>query len=163
MLQLFGPRWPFLTDQIPGFPFRDIWLNGLIGVFGWVDYGFGPDVRARGMRVVIGLTMLCLVALIRNSAAVSRQWRLLLCALIGLLGVLGAVGTVDYQAAVAGTARFEQARYLLPLLALYAAVFGVGAKALGPRLGRLILPALWVLVALHTFAAMALTANRYYL
>ncbi|MCW3014789.1 MAG: hypothetical protein JWO02_1881, partial [Solirubrobacterales bacterium] len=91
-----------------------------------------------------------------------EKWPLLLCCLVGLASVPAAVGIADYQALVTNAARFEQARYLLPLLALYAGLFALGAKSVGPRLGRLFVPALWALVSLHTIAAMVLTVNRYY-
>lgn len=163
MLQLFLPRLPFLNDQIPGVPIQDIWIAGLVGVFGWVDYGFGAQTNALGDRVFLTLLVLLSVAMMRYRRTVRAQWPLLICCLLGLVLVPAAVGIVDYQAFATGSARFEQARYLLPLLGLYAALFGISVKAVGPRLGLLLLPVLWVLLSLHTFAAMVLTVNRYYL
>lgn len=163
MLQLFLPRLPFLTDQIAGAPIRDTWVNGFVGVFGWVDYGFGEDAKIRGTRIFLLLLALTAVALVRSRGAVRARWRLLVCCLIGLAAVPAAVAVVDYQATLSNGARFQQARYLLPLLALYGGLFALAAKAPGPRLGRLVLPVLWAAVALHTLAAMVLTVNRYYL
>jgi len=163
MLQLYLPRLPFLTDQIPGVPIRDVWINGLLGTFGWLDYDFGPAARDRGTAIFLVLLGLAGVALVRFRRAVRDRWPLMLCCLIGLAAVATVVGVVDYQAYLANSPRFEQARYLLPLLALYAGLFGLAARALGPMWGRLMLPLLWAAVSLHTLAALILTANRYYI
>jgi 4-amino-4-deoxy-L-arabinose transferase-like glycosyltransferase len=162
ILQLFLPRLPMLTDLIPGVPIQGVWINGFVGVFGWLDYGFGPHALTIGTRVFELLLVLLVIALVRYRRAVFSQWPLLLCCLVGLVCVLGAVGVTDYRALVTNTSRFEQARYLLPLLALYGALFGLGAKAVGPRVGRFLVPALWLLVSFHTIVAMVLTIDRYY-
>ena len=163
VLQLFLPRLPFLNDQIPGVPVVDIWINGLVGSFGWVDYGFGTGAKTTGARLFLALLGLMVVAAIRFRGAIRERWRLAVCCAIGLVFVPTVVGVVDYQAFTSGSARFQQARYLLPLLALYGGLFGLAAKALGARVGTLILPALWVLVSFHSIAAVFLTIDRYYL
>jgi len=163
VLQLFLPRLPLLTDLIPGHPFRDVWLNGLAGVFGWVDY----QVPASRVTVFVwsfyGALAAALVALVRCGKALVPHLALAFVCLVALAGVLGAVGVTDYQAFLSGSARFQQARYLLPLLALYGGLVALASKALGPRVGKLVLPAFFVLVAAHTMTAMILTADRYYL
>lgn len=162
-LQLFAPRLPFLTDQIPGKPLVDIWLNGLVGVFGWVDYGFSPQVLRLATRIFVALIVLMFVALFKARNILTSSWRLTVCCLLGLASVAALVGTVDYQAYISGTPRFEQARYLLPLLALYGGLFALAFKSFGNRIGRLVLPFLWMLVVIHTLSALSLTASRYYL
>lgn len=163
VVQQFLPRPPFLTDFVPGFPLRDVWVAGLVGVFGWVDYRFPPGYQDLGMLVLVGLLALSILALVRQRAGVVRAFPGIAVCLVALAGVLTVVGVTDYQASITDGARFQQARYLLPLLALYGGLFALGSKAIGERLTRLALP--WVLagVAFHTFAALILTADRYYL
>lgn len=163
LLQLFLPRFPLLTDLVPGHPIRDIWLNGLAGVFGWVDYQLPANKVTMFVWSFGGALGLAAVALVRRGKGVTAHFALAFVCLVALVGVLGAVGLTDYQAFLSGSARFQQARYLLPLLALYGGLAALATKALGPRLGRLVLPGLFVLVAAHTITAMVITADRYYL
>ena len=163
IFQLFLPRLPFLDDQIPGVPVKDLWVSGFVGRFGWVDYGFGPGANRVGTWVVTVLLMLLVVAVVKFNRSVRASWRLLVCSLLALVLVPTAVGVVDYRAFVTNSPRFEQARYLLPLLGLYAGLFAIAVKVLGTKLGLIATAGLWVLVSFHTVAAMVLTANRYYL
>lgn len=163
VVQQFFPRPPFLTDFVPGFPLRDVWVAGLVGVFGWVDYRFPATYQDLGMLVLISLLALTVVALARQRAGIVRAVPGVAVCLLALAGVLAVVGVTDYQAAITNGARFQQARYLLPLLALYGGLFALGSKAIGERATRLALPWLLAGVAFHTFAALVLTANRYYL
>jgi len=163
MLQLFLPRLPFLTDQIAGAPLQDVWIAGMVGVFGWVDYGFPRPYIVAGTWVFITLLLLTAVVLFCNRVALARSWSLLVCCLLGLIAVPAAVALIDYQALVTQSARFQQGRYMLPLLALYSGLFALAAKALGRRSSVLVLPVLWGLLSLHTLAAVLLTVNRYYI
>lgn len=151
-----------LTDLIPGFPLKEIWVNGLVGVFGWVDYSFTPGRVDFGFHLFEGLLLLAAAALVIKRNDFRLHAPLAAVCLIALLGVLGAVGLTDYQASLTNAPRFEQARYLLPLLPLYGGLFSLASRGLG-HIQRFALPTVWMLVAFHTIAAMALTANRYYL
>ncbi len=163
VLQQFLPRLPFLQDFVPGFPARDTWLNGLVGVFGWLDYQLAYTKVQFAYRLVQVLLVLVLVALVSVRRDLRRHLPLAVVCLIAMASLFAVIGVTDYQAFNANSPRFQQARYLLPLLALYAGLFALAGRGLGRHLARLALPALWVLVSLHTFAAMVLTANRYYL
>jgi 4-amino-4-deoxy-L-arabinose transferase-like glycosyltransferase len=163
VFQLFVARPPFLTDLVPGFPLKDLWVTGFVGVFGWLDYGFARPQVDFAMRLLVITGLLGLVALFRPRRSVRQHLPLTLVLLTALAGVLAAVGLTDYQASITNAPRFEQARYLLPLIALYGGLFALAGKGLGSRLVRLILPALWVLVSLHTVAAVILTTDRFYL
>jgi len=163
ILQLFVPRLPFMVDQIPGVPLRDLWISGLIGRFGWIDYGFGSEALTFGTWLAALLLALMAVAVARSNGAVRAAWPLLSCCMLALVSIPTVVSIVDYRAFVTNSERFAQARYLLPLLGLYAGLFALAVKALGGRVGFLATIGLWALVAFHTTAAMTLTANRYYL
>lgn len=163
VLQQFLPRLPFLTDFVPGTPIEDVWINGLTGVFGWVDYQLPIQDTHFAVRLLELLLILAAVGLIGTRRNIVRHLPLAAICFVAMGGVLGAVGVTDYQAFLSNGARFQQARYVLPLVALYGGLFALAAKGLGAQLSRIAVPALWVLVGLHTVAAMVLTANRYYL
>jgi hypothetical protein len=163
VLQQYLPRLPFLTDFVPGMPLKDIWINGLAGVFGWVDYQLPLGYRDFAFRLFEVLLALVAVALFQVRRRLLDHIPLAVVCIVALVSVLGAVAITDYQAAISHSARFQQARYLLPLLGLYGGLFALAAKALGPRFGRYALPLVWVVLAFHTFASLVITANRYYL
>ncbi len=74
MLQLFAPRLPFLSDQIPGVAPRDIWVSGLVGRFGWVDYGFGATATSIGWSLFLALLASVAAATVRFRIAVRQRW-----------------------------------------------------------------------------------------
>jgi len=159
--QLYLPRLPFMFDQFTDFPLRTVWLNGLAGSFGWLDYSFRPWVYNVSQWVAITGAVLFAVGAARMRTALTRRRQELLCyviAAVGLLTVIGLLG-IRYRAT---TGVFEQARYLLPLLALYGAVVAVSALALGRRFAPALGAAIVLLAMFHSLAAQLLTISRYY-
>lgn len=162
MLQLFTPRLPFLNDQIPGVAPKDIWVSGLVGRFGWVDYGFGSGSITFGWYTFLTLIAAIAAAVVKFRPAIRERWGLFLCCLVALIAVPGAIGVVDYQAFLAGAPRFEQSRYLLPLIALYGGAIAVAVRLTGPRVAPVLVTFLLSAVSFHTASAMFLTVERYY-
>jgi hypothetical protein len=160
--QLFLPRLPFMNDQIPGFALRSIWLNGFIGRFGWLDYGFPAWVYNVASYLFVAIAAMAVASLVRLRAVVRKRILEMLCYIAAVVSEAVLIGVVDYQAIISSQPPFQQARYLLPLLALYAALVAIAARAAGPRWGRVV-GAVFVLLALaHTVFAQFLTVSRYY-
>ena len=162
MLQLFLPRLPFLDDQIPGIAPRDIWVSGLVGQFGWVDYSFGPGATTFGWYAFLTFAAAVAAAVVRFRRSVLKRWGLFLCCLTAIVAVCGAIGVVDYQAFIADAPRFQQSRYLLPLIALYGGAVAVTVRLVGSRVAPFVVVFLWAAVSFHTASAMLLTVERYY-
>ena len=158
ILQLFLPRLPFLQDQLAGEPLHGIWLNGFLGRFGWLDYSLPAFVYDWGKWIALALAVLALVSLVVNRRALRGRVLELGVYVVAVAAVCVAIGTQDFIAHQNNTATFEQARYLFPLLALYAGLIGVVAR-LG---GRLLAVALVALAGVHTVTALLATAERYY-
>lgn len=160
--QLYLPRLPFMYDQFSDFPLKSIWLSGLTGSFGWLDYSFRPWVYNVSQWVAIVVAALFGVGAGRMRAALTRRRQELLAYAItagGLLSVIGLLG-IRYRASTGFI--FEQARYLFPLLALYGAVVAVAAMAVGRRYSRALGAAIVLLALFHSLAAQLLTISRYY-
>ena len=162
MLQLFVPRLPFLDDQIPGVAPRDVWVSGLVGQFGWVDYGFGSGAIAIGWYAFLTVATAAAAAVVKFRLAIRKRWGLFLCCLAAIVAVPGAIGVVDYQAFLADSPRFEQSRYLLPLIALYGGAVAVTVRLVGSRVAPALVTLLGAAVTFHTVSAMFLTFERYY-
>ena len=155
------PRTGSMTDffQVAWTP-RDFWTPLFVGRFGWFDYGFPPKVNNFAFVVYAVIAVAALVALvprIRRDALVV----IVFAVLSG--GLVVAIARVGYPMRASGNLLFEQARYLLPLLALYASALGLAFSLLR---GRALVAVTSVAVALssvHLLAAFVLTVRRYYL
>jgi hypothetical protein len=107
--------------------------------------------------VVAVAALVALVPRIRRDALIVVVFAVL------TAGVLLAIARVGYPLRASGNFLFEQARYLLPLLGLYAFALGLAFSLLR---GRALVAVTSVAVALssvHLLAAFVLTVRRYYL
>ena len=161
--QLFLPRLPFMEDHFPGtLPLRSVWFDGFVGYFGWLDYGFAGWVTGLGVWLALGVLVLAGAALVRSRDRLRARWAEIACSVLAVAGVAGAIGVQQYNTTLTGAPALTQARYLLPLLALYAALVALATRGLGrtraPYLGAAVL----AIVGLHVVAALILTVTRYY-
>lgn len=162
MWQLFFPRLPWMTDWLPGFPLRDLWNNEFTGRFGWLDYGYPGWVYNVTWWVTIVAGVLAIVALIRHRRRVWRRVLELVTYVAFVLGVLFSIAWADFYAKVGHGQLFEQGRYLLPLLPLWAGLFVVALHGLGRRLGRPLGAVLVVGVLALSLFGQLLTMARFY-
>lgn len=162
--QLYLPRLPFMSPQFgDGLPLHDLWLTGLVGRFGWLDYGFPAWVYdLAGGLAFLGLVLLG-VSLIRIRGALPGRWLEAAVYLVAAAGLLAVIAFAGYRARVDTEGmQFEQARYLLPLLPLYAGAVAIALRGLGPRWGP---PAGAFVASLafgHTLLAQLITLGRFY-
>lgn len=161
--QLYAPRLPFMGQNlIPGFAPWDLWFTGLMGRLGWSDFGMSSWVEVVGAFVTVlvlagaAATVARERARLRARAAEAGVYALVAAGLLALLAWVG------YRAEVARHPGWVQARDVLPLLALYAAVAALAARAGGRRWGPLLGAGLVVLAAGHDVVAALSTLVRYY-
>ena len=162
MWQFYLPRLGSMHPFFHAYQVRQIWFNGLIGEFGWLDYGFPPWVynwALGGAFILLALIARGLV-LARNVLR-SRLWELATYVVL-TLGLLVLISATSYVARLGGTISYEQPRYLFPLLALYGALIALAARGAGKRYGPAVGVLLVCLAIAHTAAAMLLTLTRYY-
>jgi Predicted membrane protein (DUF2142) len=160
--QLFLPRLPGMNHQIAGVPLHRVWFNGFIGRFGWLGYGYPQWVYDVAWRVAIAIVLLTLGGLARSLRALRTRWLELACYAVAVAGTAALVGLVDYQAFISHQPLYEQARYLLPLSALYGAAIALAARAAGRRYGPVLGAALVMLALAHTVFGQLITLTRYY-
>lgn len=161
--ELYLPRLPFMHHVFfVGSPLTSLWLDGVIGHFGWLDYNFPAWVYTAAKWLSIALALLALLTLARLRGRVREWLGLLGCFAVMALGLLAAIGYdgIRYRANTGDI--FEQARYLFPLLALYALFVVIASRALGRRWGPVLGGALVVLAMAHGLFAETLTISRYY-
>lgn len=160
--QLYLPRLPFMYDQFVYVPLRNTWIDGFAGRFGWLDYGFRPWVYVVSHWFAIAGAVLFAVGAGRMRRALARHRLELLSYAIAALGLLSVVGLLGIRYRAGTGYIFEQARYLLPLLAIYGAAVVVGAMAVGRRYAPAVGAAIIVAALFHSLASQLLTISRYY-
>jgi hypothetical protein len=162
--QLYLPRLPFMSDQFPGLnPMPNLWLHGWIGRFGWLDASWPDPVYRWGRWALVLVAALALLATGRRlrDGAWGARWPELLAYAALALGLLVLIGLGGHRAREAAQPGFEQARYLLPLLPLYAAAVGMAARAFG-RWGPVAATVLVIAALGHDLLAQLLTVSRFY-
>jgi hypothetical protein len=160
--QFYLPRLPFMDSFFADYPLRNVWFNGFIGNFGWLDYDFPRWVY--NWSLALAFVLLALVARQLVSLRNVPPWRLweLATYVLLALGLLVLIAGAGYVAQLDGANGYEQPRYLFPLLALYGALIALAARGAGKRYGPAVGVFLVCLAIAHTAAAMLLTLTRYY-
>jgi 4-amino-4-deoxy-L-arabinose transferase-like glycosyltransferase len=163
--QLYLPRLPFMSEQFPGAnPMPNLWLHGWIGRFGWLDASWPDAVYRWGRWLLVLLGALAVFATgrrLRRDSAWRERWPELVSYAGVALGLLVIIGLGGYRARETGQPGFEQARYLLPLLPLYAAAVGMALRPFG-RWAPAAAAALVVAAFGHNVLAQLLTISRFY-
>ncbi len=159
----FLPRLPFMQDRfVYDFPLWDRYMRGWVGKFGWGDYQF-PEWVAIVTAVVLSLLLIAAIALaVRHWGAFVRRWPEWLSYAGLALGMLFLLGYTGYGWKRDTGTDFEQGRYLLPLMALYAGLIAAGLRGLGARAGPVIAGLLVVAAASHSIWAQLMTIARFY-
>jgi 4-amino-4-deoxy-L-arabinose transferase-like glycosyltransferase len=160
--QLYLPRLPFQADMFAGEALRTVWLNGLIGRFGWLDYGFETWVYDLGFGIAIAIAVLAAVGTLRALPTLRARWVEIAVYGLAVAGLAVIIGHPGYSSRIGAPYPFEQARYLLPLLPLYAGVLVLAARAAGSRWAPTVGALLVVLAATHSVFAQLITLARYY-
>ena len=153
--QEYLPKLPLMGDLVPGVQPWSLWFKGLVGRFGWLDYGFP------GWAYAVALVIVTATA----AAAVRFGWRArrgrgreLAVLALAAGGLMLAVATVSYRAAPP----FDQGRYLLPLLPLFALVPALAVRAAGTRRGPVVAASLVIAAVGFSVFGQLLTIARYY-
>ena len=159
----FLPRLPFMHhNYFANYPLWNVWLDGSIGHFGWLDYVFPPWVYTWAKYIFWLLGALAVVGVVRLRRVLRPSLPMLGCFAVMAVGLLGAIGYTGIRYRLVNGLPFEQARYLFPLLCFYG-LFVVLAAHAPPRRWAPLLGALLVVLAMaHGLFAETLTISRYY-
>jgi len=108
------------------------------------------------------IAALAIAALVRHRGALRARWAEAATYAIMAAGLLVAITAASYGSFAAGLGNTGQARYLLPLVALYGVVLALAARAGGPRFGPAIGAAIVMLTLGHDILSQLLVLSRYY-
>jgi cytochrome c oxidase subunit IV len=165
MWQLFLPRLPGMTGYFPGVETaRELWFDGLVGEYGWSSIPFQDWVNTLALVPVVAIVLLAARGLLsdRDRLLESRGLEL---AVYGLtvLGMLTVISAESYVAEiVAHKETLSEARYLLPLLALWGLLVAVAVRGAGHRLGAPVAILLVSLLLAHDLVSELQVVARFY-
>jgi 4-amino-4-deoxy-L-arabinose transferase-like glycosyltransferase len=161
--QLFLP--PIgMRHQFSYLPLWKTWFKGFFGRLGWLDYKFPYHFYVGALVVSVAVVLVAVGELVRRRRAFARRVAEFVVYALALAGVCVEVGVESYREMIqsGGVGQFEQARYLLPLLCLYAAIAALAARFGGRRWGPAIGATLVVFAIGHDIFAQVITISRYY-
>lgn len=161
--QFYLPRLPWMHNDFNGiFTTRQIWFRNVIGLYGWGDTAFPNWVYDFALIPFAAIVALCVRSLVLSREALrARVAELATYALMsaGLLLLIGASGYLSFPNSAA---EFTDARYLLPLAVLWAAILALAARGAGRRWAPVVGVLLVVLVMSHDIFSQLQVIARYY-
>jgi 4-amino-4-deoxy-L-arabinose transferase-like glycosyltransferase len=161
--QLYLPRLPGTVSDFPGlFTTRQLWFDGFVGLYGWLDTPFPGWVDTLALIPAGAIVLLCGRSLLGDRAVLlGRAGELMVYAGIAL-GLLLLVGLDSYRSFPATDAEYAQVRYLMPLLALLGAALALAARGVGRRWGPTVGALIVVLFLAHDIFSQLQVVARYY-
>lgn len=161
--QFFLPRLPGMHDYFPGLPTtRKFWIDGLVGLYGWVDTVFPAWVYNIALIPLGLLGGLLARALLAGRHALRRRAGELATYAAMACGLAILIGQRDYLEYPTNIGNYAQPRYLLPLIALYGAALALAARGAGRRWGPVVGTSIVVLLIAHDIFSQLLEISRYY-
>jgi 4-amino-4-deoxy-L-arabinose transferase-like glycosyltransferase len=159
--QLFLPRLPGMKNYDPGvFTTRQVWFNGFVGQYGWVETAFPAWVY--DVALICGVAILLALgrSLVKSRRALRDRLPEAIVYIIMAAGLMAVIGGAAYFSPGAGS--FTQARYLLPLLALLAAALCLASRAAGRRWEAVLGSVLVLVMLTDDIFSQLLVVARYY-
>jgi 4-amino-4-deoxy-L-arabinose transferase-like glycosyltransferase len=161
--ELYLPRLPGMPHDFPDyFTAREVWFNGYVGLYGWLDTTFPSWVYNIALVPTALILALCARSLIASRAALrGRLGELFVYTGMGA-GVMVLVGADSYLDFPQIAAEYGQTRYLLPMLPLLGAVLALAARGVGRRWGPVAGALIVSLFFAHDLVSQLQVIARYY-
>jgi hypothetical protein len=161
--QFYLPRLPAMHDYFPGLSTtRDYWVNGFIGLYGWVDTVFPAWVYNIALIPLALLGALLVRALLANRHSLVQRGAELTVYATVTVGLMTLIGANDYRGYPAAIGNYAQPRYLLPVIAIYGGMLALAARGAGRRWGPVVGTSIVVLLIAHDVFSQLLEISRYY-
>jgi 4-amino-4-deoxy-L-arabinose transferase-like glycosyltransferase len=161
--QFYLPRLPGTVNDFPGlFTTRQLWFDGYVGLYGWLDTTFPGWVYNVALIPAGAIALLCVRALFESRGVLrSRAAELGVYAVIAI-GVMVLTGADSYRSFPLHTAEYAEPRYMLPMLALFGAMLALAARGAGRRWGPIVGTLIVVLFLAHDIFSQLLVVARFY-
>jgi hypothetical protein len=162
--------WQFYLPRLPGmhndfgeiFTTRQIWFRNFVGLYGWGDTPFPGWVYDAALIPAALLAGLFIRALALGRSALRGRAAELATYAAMAAGLMLLVAASGYLAFPGSAVEFTDARYALPLLALWGAVLALTARGAGRRWGPAVGALIVVLILAHDIFGQLQVIARYY-
>lgn len=162
--------WEVYLPPLPGmrhvtattFAARDVWFDGFVGRFGWLDTRFAGWVYDVAAIPALAALALCVRALVRARRAMRERLAEVAVYATFAVGLLLLVALASYNLFLQHGGGAAEARYLLPLLPLYGAFLALATRGAGRRWAPVAGVAIVLLAVAHDAAGLLLELSRYY-
>ncbi len=161
--QFYLPRLPGMPNDFPGiFTTRQIWFDGLVGLYGWLDTTFPEWVYETALIPAGAMALLLLAGVLASREALRRRSGEFLTYSLMAVGLLTLVGSASYVGFPEFAGAYAESRYLLPLLALMGGAVALAARGAGRRWGPAVGVTILMLFLAHDIFSELQTIARYY-
>ena len=161
--QFYLPRLPGMSVDFPGIaPWRDIWFNRSVGLYGWLDTHFPAWLYTFALAPALILAALALRSLFIERRTVRRRLGELVCYALILLGLSLITGAASYVHFPGQAGTYGEPRYFLPLIALLGAAVAMSARGAGRRWGPAVGALIVVLFLAWDIFSQLQTIARFY-
>jgi 4-amino-4-deoxy-L-arabinose transferase-like glycosyltransferase len=161
--EMYLPRLPGMTQYFAGMhPYKDVWFDRSIGLYGWMDTMFPPWVTNVALVPAIAIALLFAAGVFAARGALRRRLPELVVYATIVLGVLVMIAASSYLSAVNKEIAFGEPRYLLPMLPLLGAAITLAVRGVGRRWSPLVGAALVILFFGHDVFSQLQVIARYY-
>jgi hypothetical protein len=153
---------PGMTHYLGGFSFKEHWVVGFVGLYGWIDTRFRPLVYDVALIPLAAIALLALRTLVTERTIAQRRRAELLVYTLIVVSFMGFVATASYIVYTHTGSSVAQARYLFPLLPIYAAGLALATRGAGARWTPVVGVSLVTLALAHDVFSQLLVISRYY-
>jgi hypothetical protein len=160
--QLYLPRLPLMPRDFFVFAPRQIWFDGYVGLYGWLDTTFPSWIYNISLIPATVISGLCLRTLLASHTALRQRTTEFGIYTVIAAGLLLLLGISSYREFPVYGASYGEARYLLPLLPLFGALLALAARSGGRRWGPILGTLIVMLALAHDIFSQLQTIARYY-
>jgi 4-amino-4-deoxy-L-arabinose transferase-like glycosyltransferase len=161
--QLYLPRLPGMTNDFPGISTTfQIWFKGFVGRYNWLETVFPNGVYDLALLPAATIGALSVRALWLGREALRARLPELATYVLMTGGVMTLTAADSYLMFPNLDAGVSEPRYMMPMLALGAAVLALAARGAGRRFGRAAGALIVLLILTHNAASLLLEISRYY-
>jgi hypothetical protein len=161
--QFYLPRLPGMHSDFAGlFTTRQIWFNGLVGLYGWLDTSFPEWVNELALLPMALIVVLCARELFVARTALRRRIAELSTYMLMAIGLLALVGADAYLEFPTEVGNYAEPRYLMPLLVFWGVALTLAVRGAGRRWGPMLGALLVVLALAHDIFSQLLLVGRFY-
>jgi 4-amino-4-deoxy-L-arabinose transferase-like glycosyltransferase len=162
--QFYLPKLPGMRTDFPGIlTTRQLWFNGFIGLYGWLDTVFPGWVYVAALVPAAIVITLCARTVLTSRRRLRTHLAELMSYATMTIGLMLVVGASSYSSETSSDGGpYWEPRYFLPLIPLLALILALAARGVGRRWERAAGTLIVVMFFAHDLFSQLQVIARYY-